>query len=101
MDLEILELVNKALEALENGKSNDAYFILKDAVSIYDERFADEFATHSDPMGWQEKLARREAMSHPTDTVDEQLDAVSLNAIFGGDPVAQLSDIIARTTGKE
>jgi len=66
MDLEVLELVNKALEALEAHKSNDAYFILKDAVKIYDERFEAEYEAHYDAFGLGGKVTIQ--VSEPTET---------------------------------
>ena len=42
MDLEILELVNKALTSLTSGDATRTENILRDIVSIYDERFAGE-----------------------------------------------------------
>jgi hypothetical protein len=45
MDLEILELVNKALASLTSGEAIRAENILRDIVSIYDERMDTEAPT--------------------------------------------------------
>ena len=80
MDLEILELVNLALDHISNGDVKTAEAVLQDITCIYAERM--------------------EAEADASQSADER-EAITLNHIFGGDPVAQLSDIIARTTGKE
>lgn len=45
MDLEILELVNKAITSLTSGEATRAENILRDIVSIYDERMDAEAPT--------------------------------------------------------
>lgn len=75
MDLEMMELVSKALAALEAGNSNGAYFILKDAVSIYDERMENEYEVYSDAFQMREKAERKvtiSPLSHPTVSLTPQ-----------------------------
>lgn len=78
MDLEILELVNKALEAVVAHDLGTAQAVLKDIVAIYDER----------------------SEAQATQAVYDDEYANTLNEIFGGDPVSHLSRIFDQTTRK-
>lgn len=75
MDIEILEMVSKALEALTTKDNNTAESILRDIVSVYNERMENEYEVYSDAFQWREKAARKVAISlvsHPEVSLTQQ-----------------------------
>jgi phosphate uptake regulator len=68
MDLEVLEMVSKALEAIVAHDATKAEHILRDIVSVYDERMDDEAVSAA-------QAARKvsiSVMSHPSFSLTQQ-----------------------------
>ena len=74
MDLEVLEMVSEALAALVANDPTRSEYILRDIVSVYDERMEAEAEVATDAL-LREKAQRKVSisrMSHPSFTMNQQ-----------------------------